>query len=66
MKNSPVLVLLERIPNGPGQFFVIPAQAGNQENGMHAARLDSGLRRNDDVFAGMTEAIPGQFGLIRQ
>jgi len=42
---------LEHIRNCSGRPSVIPAQAGNQENGMHAARLDSGFRRNDDFLS---------------
>gem|GEM_PF-4692040 len=37
--------------NRPGCPSVIPAKAGNQGNGMHTARLDSGFRRNDDFLS---------------
>jgi len=34
---------------------VIPAKAGNQTLRVMSIPLGSGLRRNDDAFAGMTE-----------
>jgi len=57
-KKNAITVLLERIPQTFGRPSVIPAQAGNQGNGIHAARLDSGFRRNDKKYAGMTKSMP--------
>ena len=50
MKNVRAAHKLTHIQNWSGRRSVIPAQAGNQGNGMHVARPDSGFRRNDDFF----------------
>ena len=57
------------IPRQRGQsvdkfdFCVIPAKAGIQRGGLRVARLDSGFRRNDGIWANLsTDCLqsPGQ------